>query len=75
MIVIGLDVHKRSVTAVAVDEAGRPLDEPLPSLAQASFLNRGGGEPRLGDGRFSATPARSAAVSRRRLLTKSARTN
>ncbi len=25
MIVIGLDVHKRSVTAVAVDEAGRPL--------------------------------------------------
>jgi transposase len=27
MIVIGLDVHKRSVTAVAVDEAGRPLGE------------------------------------------------
>jgi transposase len=27
MIVIGLDVHKRSVTAVAVDEAGRPLAE------------------------------------------------
>jgi transposase len=27
MIVIGVDVHKRSVTAVAVDEAGRPLDE------------------------------------------------
>jgi transposase len=27
MIVIGLDVHKRSVTAVAVDEAGRPLEE------------------------------------------------
>jgi hypothetical protein len=27
MIVIGLDVHKQSVTAVAVDEAGRPLDE------------------------------------------------
>ena len=25
MIVIGLDVHKRSVTAVAVDAAGRPL--------------------------------------------------
>jgi hypothetical protein len=24
-IVIGLDVHKQSVTAVAVDEAGRPL--------------------------------------------------
>jgi transposase len=27
MIVIGLDVHERSVTAVAVDEAGRPLEE------------------------------------------------
>src|SRR3954466_1736355 len=27
MIVIGLDVHKHSVTAVAVDEAGRPRAE------------------------------------------------
>ena len=27
MIVIGVDVHKRSLTAVAVDEAGRMLDE------------------------------------------------
>ena len=27
MIVIGVDVHKQSVTAVAVDEAGRILDE------------------------------------------------
>ena len=27
MIVIGVDVHKRAVTAVAVDEAGRMLDE------------------------------------------------
>jgi transposase len=27
MIVIGVDLHKQSVTAVAVDEAGRPLDE------------------------------------------------
>jgi transposase len=27
MIVIGLDVHKHSVTAVAVDDAGRPLEE------------------------------------------------
>jgi hypothetical protein len=27
MIVIGLDVHKQSVIAVAVDEAGRPLGE------------------------------------------------
>jgi transposase len=29
MIVIGLDVHKQSVTAIAVDEAGRPLAEKL----------------------------------------------
>ncbi len=29
MIVIGLDVHKQSVTAVAVDEAGRQLEEKL----------------------------------------------
>ena len=27
MIVIGVDVHKQAVTAVAVDEAGRPLGE------------------------------------------------
>jgi ribulose kinase len=27
MIVIGVDVHKQSVTAVAVDAAGRVLDE------------------------------------------------
>ena len=27
MIVIGLDVHKHSVTALAVDDAGRPLAE------------------------------------------------
>ena len=27
MIVIGVDVHKRSLTAVAVDEVGRPLAE------------------------------------------------
>jgi transposase len=27
MIVIGVDVHKHSVTAVAVDDAGRMLDE------------------------------------------------
>ena len=27
MIVIGVDVHKQSVTAVAIDEAGRMLDE------------------------------------------------
>ena len=27
MIVIGLDVHKQTVTAVAIDELGRPLGE------------------------------------------------
>ena len=27
MIVIGVDVHKHSLTAVAVDEVGRPLAE------------------------------------------------
>ena len=27
MVVVGLDVHKQSVTAVAVDEAGRSLGE------------------------------------------------
>jgi hypothetical protein len=27
MIVIGVDVHKQSVAAVAVDEAGRPVGE------------------------------------------------
>jgi transposase len=27
MIVIGVDVHKQSVTAVAADEVGRPVDE------------------------------------------------
>jgi hypothetical protein len=27
MIVVGLDVHKHSLTAVAVDEIGRPLGE------------------------------------------------
>ena len=47
MIVIGLDVHKRSVTAVAVDEAGRLLAEkviPVGSdelLAWASALDAG----------------------------------
>jgi hypothetical protein len=27
MIVVGVDVHKRSLTAVAVDEVGRPVAE------------------------------------------------
>ena len=38
MIVIGLDVHKQSVTAVAVDEAGRPLDERVISVGSDELL-------------------------------------
>src|SRR5579864_553192 len=38
MIVIGLDVHKQSVTAVAVDEAGRPLEEKLITVGSCELL-------------------------------------
>ena len=38
MIVIGLDVHKHSVTAVAVDEAGRPLGEKLIQVGSDELL-------------------------------------
>ena len=38
MIVIGLDVHKQSVTAVVVDEAGRPLDEKVISVGSDELL-------------------------------------
>src|SRR5918996_5670352 len=38
MIVIGLDVHKHSVTAVAVDEAGRPLGETLIPVGSDELL-------------------------------------
>lgn len=38
MIVIGLDVHKQSVAAVAVDEAGRPLAEKLISVGSEELL-------------------------------------
>ena len=38
MIVIGLDVHKQSVTAVAVDEAGRPLAETLIQVGSDDLL-------------------------------------
>jgi transposase len=47
MIVIGLDVHKQSVTAVAVDEAGRPLAEmtiPVGSEALLGWAFALGGE-------------------------------
>ena len=38
MIVIGLDVHKQTVTAVAVDEAGRPLEEKLILVGSEELL-------------------------------------
>jgi transposase len=38
MIVIGLDVHKQSVTAVAVDEAGRPLEEKVIPVGSCELL-------------------------------------
>ena len=38
MIVIGVDVHKQSVTAVAVDEAGRMLDEQTIAVANGDLL-------------------------------------
>jgi transposase len=38
MIVIGVDVHKHSLTAVAVDEAGRMLDEKTVAAADGELL-------------------------------------
>jgi transposase len=48
MIVIGVDVHKQSLTAVAVDEAGRMLDEKTVAAAAdgelLAWADRLGGE-------------------------------
>ena len=38
MIVIGVDVHKHSLTAVAVDEAGRMLGEKTVTSADGELL-------------------------------------
>ncbi len=38
MIVIGVDVHKQSVTAAAVDEAGRPLEEKVIPVGSDELL-------------------------------------
>jgi transposase len=38
MIVIGVDVHKHSLTAVAIDEAGRMLDEQTVDAANGELL-------------------------------------
>jgi len=40
MIVIGVDVHKQSVTAVAVEEAGRMLDEQTVPVAGDELIGR-----------------------------------
>jgi transposase len=49
MIVIGVDVHKHSLTAVAVDEAGRMVDEKTVTVADDELLAWAGrlGEERL----------------------------
>jgi transposase len=39
MIVVGLDVHKQSVTAVAVDEVGRPLSEKVIRVGSEELLD------------------------------------
>ena len=39
MIVIGVDVHKHSLTAVAVDEAGRLLAETTVAAANGELLD------------------------------------
>ena len=43
MIVIGVDVHKHSLTAVAVDEAGRVLEERTLACGERSLLAWAGG--------------------------------
>ena len=49
MIVIGVDVHKQSVTAVAIDDAGRMLDEKTAAAGSNELLGwaAGLGEERL----------------------------
>ena len=47
MIVIGLDVHKQSVTAVAVDEAGRPLAENVIRVGSDELLGWAAARGRL----------------------------
>ena len=59
MIVIGLDVHKQSVTAVAVDEAGRPLAEKAIPVGSDELLGWAARSTRSGCGR-----SRTAASSR-----------
>ena len=51
MIVIGVDVHKQSVTAVAVDEVGRPLAETTSRSESVEVLGRASALARIGCGR------------------------
>jgi hypothetical protein len=52
MIVIGVDVHKHSLTAVAVDEAGRLLDEKTVRRQTTSCWLGRAGSTRSGCGRL-----------------------
>ena len=51
MIVIGVDVHKQSVTAVAVDEAGRMLDEQTVPVGSDELLGWAAASAMSGCGR------------------------
>ena len=63
MIVIGVDVHKQSLTAVAVDEAGRVLDERTLSCGEPRCWRGRPGSVGSGCGRSriaATSPARSS---------------
>jgi hypothetical protein len=51
MIVIGVDVHKHSLTAVAVDELGRQLDA-VDGVGEEALIGWGGGSAVAGCGRL-----------------------
>ena len=71
MIVIGVDVHKQSVTAVAVDEAGRMLDERTISVGSDELIGLGGRACRralVGAGGLPAADALARAAAARRAV-------
>jgi hypothetical protein len=57
MIVIGVDVHKQALTAVAVDEAGRAVDERMCAVDPEPLLEwaRSLGPERCGHSRTAGT--------------------
>ncbi len=67
MIVVGVDVHKHSLTAVPVDEAGRQLDALVTADGEekVAWSKRPGASPHVGVGGL---PAREALTRRRRSL-------